>query len=115
MFLKKATRIESLVFVQFLALMAFYLLQRLYRSAKGPSCRTTAETLLKRFILCPSVAECSYCNPNPKPTEMIVVTLEGDLRARYTTHEIRVGGKFIVDLAAPDGVPYRLEADFLRQ
>lgn len=52
-FLKKATRIESLVFVQFLALMAFYLLQRLYRLAKGPSCRTTAETLLKRFALCP--------------------------------------------------------------
>jgi transposase len=52
LFLKKAKRIESLVFVQFLALMAFYLLQRLYRLAKGPSCRTTAETLLKRFILC---------------------------------------------------------------
>jgi len=52
LFLKKAKRIESLVFVQFLALMAFYLLQRLYRLAKGPSCRTTAETLLKRFVLC---------------------------------------------------------------
>lgn len=51
-FLKKVTRIESLVFVQFLALMAFYLLQRLYRLANGPSCRTTAETLLKRFVLC---------------------------------------------------------------
>lgn len=52
LFLKKITRIESLVFVQFLALMAFYLLQRLYRLAKGPSCRTTAETLLKRFAFC---------------------------------------------------------------
>ena len=52
LFLKKNTRIESLVFVQFLALMAFYLLQRLYRLAMGPSCRTTAETLLKRFALC---------------------------------------------------------------
>jgi len=52
LFLKKVTRIESLVFVQFLALMAFYLLQRVYRLTKGPSCRTTAETLLKRFALC---------------------------------------------------------------
>lgn len=52
LFLKKSTRIESLLLVQFLALMAFYLLQRLYRLAKGDSCRTTAETLLKRFSLC---------------------------------------------------------------
>ena len=51
LFLKTVTRIESLIFVQFLALMAFYLLQRLYRLAKGRSCRTTAETLLKRFAL----------------------------------------------------------------
>ena len=50
-FLKTVTRIESLIFVQFLALMAFYLLQRLYRVATGPPCRTTAETLLKRFAL----------------------------------------------------------------
>lgn len=49
LFLNKPRRIESLVFVQFLALMAFYLLQRRYRLAMGPSCRTTAETLIKRF------------------------------------------------------------------
>jgi len=53
LFLKKVTRIESLVFVQFLALMAFYLLQRSYRLAKEPSCRTTGETLLKRFSFTP--------------------------------------------------------------
>lgn len=53
LFLKKVTRIESLVFVQFLALMAFYLLQRSYRLANDPSCRTTAETLLKRFSFTP--------------------------------------------------------------
>jgi transposase len=51
-FLKKVTRIESLILVQFLALMAFYLLQRLYRLIKGASCRTTGETLLKRFAFC---------------------------------------------------------------
>lgn len=53
LFLKKVNRIESLVFVQFLALMAFYLLQRSYRLAKDPSCRTTGETLLKRFSFTP--------------------------------------------------------------
>jgi hypothetical protein len=52
LFLKKATRIESLVLVQFLALMAFYLIQRLYRLAKGTACRTTGETLLRRFAFC---------------------------------------------------------------
>ena len=49
LFLKKVTRIESLVFVQFLALMAFYLLQRLYRLSKGKTCRTTGEPLLRGF------------------------------------------------------------------
>ena len=57
LFLKKVTRIESLVFVQFLALMAFYLLQRSYRLVKGPSCRTTGETLLKCFAFTP-IAVC---------------------------------------------------------
>lgn len=53
LFLKKPERLESLVFVQFLALMAFYLIQRLYRLAKGESCRTTGETLIRRFVHCP--------------------------------------------------------------
>ena len=53
LFLKKVIRIESLVFVQFLALMAFYLLQRSYRLAKGACCRTTGETLLKCFSFTP--------------------------------------------------------------
>ena len=53
LFLKKPTRLESLVFVQFLALMAFYLIQRLYRLAKGESCRTTGETLIRHFVFCP--------------------------------------------------------------
>lgn len=53
LFLKKPARIESLLLVQFLALMAFYLLQRLYRLSIGPSCRTTAETLIRRFVLAP--------------------------------------------------------------
>ena len=53
LFLKKIKRLESLVFVQFLALMCFYLLQRCYRLGKGGECRTTGETLLRRFAHCP--------------------------------------------------------------
>jgi hypothetical protein len=53
LFLKKIKRLESLVFVQFLALMCFYLLQRCYRLAKEGDCRTTGETLLRRFAYCP--------------------------------------------------------------
>jgi hypothetical protein len=53
LFLKKVKRLESLVFVQFLALMCFYLLQRCYRLRTGGGCRTTGETLLRRFAHCP--------------------------------------------------------------
>jgi hypothetical protein len=53
LFLKKIKRLESLVFVQFLALMCFYLVQRCYRLGKGGECRTTGETLLRRFAHCP--------------------------------------------------------------
>lgn len=53
LFLKKIKRLESLVFVQFLALMCFYLVQRCYRVGKGGECRTTGETLLRRFAHCP--------------------------------------------------------------
>jgi len=76
---------------------------------------TRQQTGLKQFILCPSIPNCPFCTPNPKPTEMILVRLEGDLEARYTTHEIRVGGKFRVDETAPGGLPYQLDADFLAQ
>lgn len=53
LFLKKIRRLESLVFVQFLALMCFYLVQRCYRLGKAEECRTTGETLLRRFAHCP--------------------------------------------------------------
>ena len=81
---------------------------------RGYMAPTRQQMGLKQFILCPSIPNCPFCTPNPKPTEMIVVRLEGDLRARYTVHEIRVGGKFRVDATAPGGVPYHLDADFLQ-
>ena len=33
--------------------MCFYLVQRCYRVGKGEECRTTGETLLRRFAHCP--------------------------------------------------------------
>lgn len=52
-FLHQQRRIESLLFVIFLALMAYYLLERLYRvNTKDPrKSRTTARTILWKFYL----------------------------------------------------------------
>ncbi len=72
------------------------------------------QTRIKRFVLCPSIPNCPFCTPNPKPTEMIVVELQGDLITRYTVHEVRLGGKLKIDPMAPGGIPYSLEADYLR-
>ena len=49
------------------------------------------QTRLRRFILCPAIANCQFCTPNPKPTEMILVSFEGDLETDYTIHPIRSG------------------------
>ena len=72
------------------------------------------QTGIKEFILCPTNGECPFCIPNPKRTEMIRVVLQGDLETTYTTHLIGVGGRFQVDPADPSGIPYSLEADYLR-
>jgi hypothetical protein len=72
------------------------------------------QTGIKEFILCPSNGECPFCTPNPKRTEMIRVVLQGDLETIYTTHLIGVGGRFQVDPADPSGVPYSLEANYIR-
>ncbi|OHB66834.1 MAG: hypothetical protein A2V70_03880 [Planctomycetes bacterium RBG_13_63_9] len=69
---------------------------------------------LKAFILCPAIPNCPFCNPKPKPTEMIEVTLEGDLRVDYTAHLVRLGGTFQVDPFSLRGVPYQMEVDYVR-
>jgi hypothetical protein len=72
------------------------------------------QTGIKEFTLCPSNGECPFCIPNPKRTEMIRVILQGDLETVYTTHLIGVGGRFQVDADSPSGVPYSLDANYLR-
>lgn len=69
---------------------------------------------LKEFILCPALPDCSFCIPNPQKTEMILVKLTGDLRTDFTTRMVRVGGRLKVDPDSPNGIPYTIEADYLR-
>jgi hypothetical protein len=69
---------------------------------------------LNRFVLCPPVPNCNFCTKDPKPTEMIRITLEGDLVTDYTIHPIHVGGTFEVDPNPIDGLPYRMKVDYLR-
>jgi hypothetical protein len=69
---------------------------------------------LRKFSLCPTNGVCTFCVPNPKPTEIIVVSLCGDLMTDYSTQLIGIGGKFHVDPEDPHGKPYSMEVDCLR-
>ncbi len=69
---------------------------------------------LKTFILCPAIPDCPFCTTDPKPTEMVEITLVGDLMTRYTGRLIHVGGKLNIDPMALRGIPYQLEADYLK-
>ena len=71
------------------------------------------QTGIKDFVLCPTNGECPFCTPNPKPTEKIRVTLQGDLETSFTTHQIGVAGRFRVDLDNPSGIPYGLDAEYV--
>lgn len=72
------------------------------------------QTGIKEFILCPVTGQCPFCIPNPKPTEMIRVVLQGDLETTYQTYQIGVGGQFQANPNDPGGIPYTIEADVLR-
>jgi hypothetical protein len=72
------------------------------------------QTGIKDFIMCPTTGDCPFCLPNPKPTESIHVTMQGDGTVAYTTHQIGVAGKLHVDPSAPGGTPYTLDADFVK-
>ncbi len=72
-------------------------------------------TGIKDFVLCPTNGDCPFCTPSPRPTEKVQVILQGDLEATYTTHQIGVAGHFRIDRNATGGIPYKLEANYLRQ
>jgi hypothetical protein len=51
------------------------------------------------------------------PTDLVRVTLEGDLRTDYTTHIVGLGGTLRVEedpeRIARQGMAYHLEADYI--
>lgn len=73
---------------------------------------------IKQFILVPTIGHCAFCTRKLKSTEMIYVTLAGDLSTRYRTSKVGFGGKLEIDSAQANrpfgGLPYRLEADYVR-
>jgi hypothetical protein len=81
---------------------------------KGYMVPSRQQTRLTRFFLCPTNGDCTFCFPNPKPTEIILVNLTSDLVTDYTTRLIGLGGRFHVDPDSPSGLPYSMEADRLK-
>jgi hypothetical protein len=71
-------------------------------------------TGIKEFILCPASGDCPFCIQSPKRTEMIRVILIGDKEAVYSKHLISIAGRFRIDLNDPSGVPYAIEADYMK-
>jgi len=72
---------------------------------------------LKEFIISRDNGRCNFCMPNPAPTDLVRVTLEGDLRTDYTTHTVGLGGTLRVEedpeKIARQGMAYHLEADYI--
>lgn len=73
---------------------------------------------LKKFIMSRENGYCKFCTPNPRPTDLIVVTMAGDLETRYTRKLLRLGGKLEVNEDWVSGKSghalYKLEADYIR-
>ncbi|MGA2034200.1 MAG: DUF4190 domain-containing protein [Thermoguttaceae bacterium] len=80
---------------------------------KGYMSPTRQQTKLRKFILCPTNGVCQFCNPNPRPTEMIRVRMVGDQTADFTNHLIGIGGKFHYD-AEDRAAPYSMDVDYIR-
>jgi len=76
---------------------------------------TRQTTELRNFMLVPSIGQGQYGPLTPDPTQMIDVSLAGDLRVSYRSSPIKVGGILIVkpDRAAGE-TPYSLKADIFR-
>ncbi len=74
---------------------------------------------IKEFVLVPSRGHCKFCNALVAPTEMIRVKLVGDLMADFSNERVAIGGKLLVDKSPGwrdnGGLPYAVEADYLRQ
>jgi hypothetical protein len=93
---------------------------------RGYMFRASQRTNIREFVLIDDPGACNFCAPKPKPTQLILIKLEGNLRTEYTTHMIGVGGVFTVHQGTKDddkekgkdkemrGLVYKIEADCLR-
>jgi len=76
---------------------------------------TRQMTEIKNFMLVPSVEQSQFGALTRNPTQMVEVTLTGDLRASYRSSPVKVGGILIVNPQPPPGeTPYSLKADIFR-
>ena len=74
---------------------------------------------LRKFLFSRDNGVCKFCMPQPTPTDLIQVTLTGDLETQYTTRLVSLGGIFHVDrdpavFKTYGGVAYSMDADVLR-
>jgi len=76
---------------------------------------TRQMTEIKSFMLVPSVEQNQFGSLTRNPTQMVEVTLLGDLRVSYRSSPVKVGGTLIVNPSPPPGeTPYNLRADIFR-
>ena len=76
---------------------------------------TRQRTEIRSFTLVPSVGQGQFGSLTRNPTEMIDVTLIGELRVSYRSSPVKVGGILIVNPnPEPGSTPYSLRADVFR-
>jgi len=73
---------------------------------------------IREFLLTDDAGACTFCAPQPRPTQLIRVKLINNLKTEYTTRLIGVGGEFTVHTDPREegmgGLVYQVEADCLR-
>jgi len=73
---------------------------------------------LKSFLLVPTKGHCKFCMSAIPPHQIIRVELAGDLTTDYVSYATGVGGLLRIDEEVAKGktrgLPYKIEADYLR-
>ena len=76
---------------------------------------TRQMTEIRSFMLVPSVEQGQFGSVTRDPTQMVDVSLSGDLRVPYRSSPVKVGGMLMVNPdPAPGTTPYSLKADVFR-
>ncbi|MDR3232135.1 MAG: hypothetical protein LBT46_00450 [Planctomycetaceae bacterium] len=76
---------------------------------------TRQRTEITNFMLVPSIEQNKFGAATRNPSEMVDVTLRGELATEYKTNQVRVGGMLTVkEHPEPGQTPYSLDADVFR-